>query len=79
MQIIRNAIAIRSHCVRILVQILDDRPINAVSFHSVSADELLNFVVVPGVVIVRKIKAIDCHGIKKGPQVEDCDPFVSGV
>jgi len=64
-QIIRNAIAIRSHCVRILVQILDNGPINAVSLHSVTADQLFYFVVVPGIVVVGKIKAVDCHGNKK--------------
>lgn len=55
-EIIRNAIAIRSHCVRILIQILDDGPINAVSFHPVTSDQLFDFVVCPGVVIVGEIK-----------------------
>ena len=65
MQIVRNAIAIRSHCVRILIQILDNGPINTVSLHTVTADQLFYFVVVPGIVVVRKIEAVDCHGNKK--------------
>ncbi len=58
MQIMRNAIAIRSHCVRILIQIFNYCPKNTISKHPVLAYKLLDFVIRSRIIIMRKIKCV---------------------